>query len=339
MVKVYFATNRKADAGKPNGFGAEIVGEDPALISYAVADVAIPDPNDVTKASISGIAELNMGGFSQAVTSTVAGAKQNLLVFIHGFDNSFTDAILRAAFNGAWFKASGEPAADCVVLSFTWPSLGVLFAKPNDITPEAYRADQAMAGKSGFHLGHFLSEVDRIRKLYLQQNPTGRVFLLAHSMGNWALQATMSWWFAQHQPVGDMFDEIILAAADEVYSTFETKDGSRLNHLKDIGKRITIYHSMNDAILQVSRLVNGNQRLGQTGPDDRNNTGTYPFDTYRLVECTAVNDFLPPLFSEATHQYYRVSKIVRKDIAAVMAGKASPTGGLCVLPPPKGAMV
>jgi esterase/lipase superfamily enzyme len=331
MVKVYFATNRKPDATKPNGFGADIVAEDPAAISYAVADVEATDIARGKVGHIAGISDLAQGAFSPSVFTEITAGKKNLLVFIHGFDNSFTDAILRAGYNAEWFRASGEAAADTTVLAFTWPSLGLLFAQPKDITPDAYFADQAMAGKSGFHLGHFFTEVARIRTAWLANNPRGRVFLLAHSMGNWALQAAMSWWFQAHGPDADMFDEIILAAADEVYTTFETPDGSRLVHLRDIGKRINIYYSMNDAILAVSHLVNENQRLGQTGPENKFNTGTYPTDTYRMMDCTAVNDFWPPLFSEETHQYYRLSRKVRTDIAAVMANRAVPAGGIGAL--------
>ena len=46
-----------------------------------------------------------------------------------------------------------------------------------------------------------------------------RVFLLAHSMGNWALQSAL-----ESHGNGDahLFDEAMLAAADEVYDSFKT---------------------------------------------------------------------------------------------------------------------
>ena len=48
-----------------------------------------------------------------------------------------------------------------------------------------------------------------------------RVFLLAHSMGNWALQAAVESWFAHGNGDAFLFDEALLAAADEVHNTFE----------------------------------------------------------------------------------------------------------------------
>src|SRR3954470_7261242 len=48
----------------------------------------------------------------------------DLLVFIHGFDNTFSDAISRAAFNREWLAASGLPGTNTTVVAFSWPSSG-----------------------------------------------------------------------------------------------------------------------------------------------------------------------------------------------------------------------
>lgn len=324
MVQVYFATNRAADATKANGFGSGIVAEDVNQVTYAVADV--PNP---ASGQIGLISRRNMGRFSDAVTQEIVGAGKNLFVFIHGFDNSFEEALSRAGFNADFYRATGLPGADTVCVAFTWPSEGRLIDSP--LLDSAYRKDQGMAGASAFHLGHFLSEIDRLRRLFAQRNPTGRLFLLAHSMGNWALQAAMTWWYQQHQPPDDMFDEVILAAADEVYDSFEAPNGTRLSRIADIGARVTIYSSRKDAILQVSSVVNGNERLGEDGPKDKADPGKYPPNLFRMIDCTDVSDFAWPFLSEETHQYYRLSPTVRNDIAAVMTGNAVPIGGLGAL--------
>ena len=141
----------------------------------------------------------------------------------------------------------------------------------------------------------------------------------------------MTWWYQAHQPGGDMFDEVILAAADEVANTFEAQHGTRLSRIADLAKRVTIYYSRKDAILWLSAAVNGNARLGHDGPDDKADPGKYPPNLFRMMDCTEVSDFFPPILSEQTHQYYRLSPTVRADIAAVMNGRGEPLGGLGAL--------
>jgi esterase/lipase superfamily enzyme len=330
MVQVYFATNRNPDPTQPHGFGSGIAANDPAAITYAVAEV--PDPGG---GQIGAITESSMGRFSDTATEAILGSGKSLLVFIHGFDNSFEDALSRAAFNCEWLRASAQPDADTVVLAFVWPSLGRLFAEPLGPPDAAYKADQAMAGASGFHLGHFFSEVDRLRALYRVRNPTGRIFLLAHSMGNWALQAALTWWYQARQPQDDMFDEAILAAADEIADSFEALHGTRLSRIADLAQRVTIYSSRKDAILWLSAALNGYTPLGHEGPRDKAVPGKYPANVFRMIDCTAVCDFPNPFFSEETHQYYRLSPTVRADIAAVMNGRGEPLGGLGELPGPE----
>jgi len=327
MTLVYFATNRAADATQPNGFGSGIVAEDPMAITYAVADV--PDP---ASGRIGAISDRNMGGFSDAATGAIVGAGKNLFVFIHGFDNSFEDALSRAAFNADFYRATGQRGADTVCIAFTWPSAGQLIDSPE--LDSAYRRDQQMAGASAFHLDRFFAEIDRLRQLFVRQNPTGRLFLLAHSMGNWALQAAMTAWHQAHPLPDDMFDEVILAAADEVFDSFEAPNGTRLSRIADLGQRVTIYSSNKDAILQVSAAVNGIDRLGEDGPKDKTDPTRYPTNVFRMIDCTDVSDFDWPFLSEQTHQYYRLSPTVAKDIAAVMVGNALPVGGLGALHAP-----
>src|SRR5205814_2903958 len=122
MVQVYFATNRKPDATLPLGFGAEIVQNQPQLITYAVADVEGTALDQEGSGAIVSITDRTPGTWSDAATKAIMAGGRNLLVFIHGFDNAFEDAIKRAAFNAEWFRASGVAAADTTVLAFSWPS-------------------------------------------------------------------------------------------------------------------------------------------------------------------------------------------------------------------------
>ena len=99
MTTVYFATNRKLDPAAVGGYGADIVASLPDAITYAVADVQGIVLGQEGSGRIAGITDKSPGTWSDAATAAVIGAKKNLLVFIHGFANTFEDAIKRAAFN------------------------------------------------------------------------------------------------------------------------------------------------------------------------------------------------------------------------------------------------
>lgn len=318
MVNVYFATNRKKNAA--GRFGAEIVPNNPSEVLYAIASVqgvTLPDANSGTIASIT---EETRGGYSDAAVTQIISAGKNLLVFIHGFDNTFEDAIKRAAFNAEWFRASAVAAADTTVLAFTWPSAGNLIAAPPHFPADAYLTDQAQAGRSAYHLGYFLNNIDQLRRDYRRRNPNGRIFLLAHSMGNYALQAAVQWWIDSRGPNDMMFDETILAAADEVADSFERPAGGRLSDLPNLARRISLYHSRKDVAMYLSTTINLTARLGFNGPAHKHDVATYPLDRFRIVDTTEVDDFDPVDPPDATHQYYRRSQIVRDDIAEVMRG-------------------
>ena len=74
-----------------------------------------------TVGAITSIQNTTQGGFSQSAIDDLSDPGRNLLIFIHGFDNSFENAITRAAFNQQWLAASGVPAAETSVVAFSWP--------------------------------------------------------------------------------------------------------------------------------------------------------------------------------------------------------------------------
>src|SRR4051794_12642550 len=95
---------------------------DPSAITYGTAFVDNSNlTGDMTGAILS-IGNVERGRFSDAAVTDLSDPGRNLLVFIHGFDNNFEDAITRAAFNREWLAASGVAAANTTVVAFSWPS-------------------------------------------------------------------------------------------------------------------------------------------------------------------------------------------------------------------------
>jgi len=144
------------------------------------------------------------------------------------------------------------------------------------------------------------------------------VFLLTHSMGNWALQAAVESWVAHGNGDALLFDEVFLAAADEIHSSFDFLPTGRLSALDRLARRVSTYASDKDVVLDIAMKINFAKRLGQDGAHDRSNQDRFPPAKYRTVMCGGFRDYRINLAS--SHQYYRRSPGVRMDIANTMAG-------------------
>lgn len=315
---VHFATNRVLD-GPPDqvaSYSESVVApSNPNEVTYGTAFVNDANLTADTIGAITSIQTIGKGQFSQSAIDDLSDPGRNLLVFIHGFDNSFENAITRAAFNQQWFAASGLDDAETSVVAFSWPSAGKLIQL--GLPSSAYRRDQTVAGQSGHHIAAFFANLEQI--VTAARAKGNRIFLLAHSMGNWALQAAVESWFTHGNGDAQLFDEIVLAAADEINTTFDFGPNGRLSALDRLGRRISVYANEGDMVLKLSMAVNlGAKRLGQDGAHDRSNTVRFPASKYRTVECSGFHDYDIDIAS--SHQYYRRSPGVRMNIANTMAG-------------------
>jgi esterase/lipase superfamily enzyme len=337
---VFFATNRRLlglgdkltdYAGEAGPAGM------PGKLTHAMAFVEGTDIPSQETGRVRSIEGISPYAFSTKIAADLTGGR-DLLIFIHGFANSFSDALTRAAFNRVWFAKGG---ADCTVVAFSWPSAGVvldpalllpglLLAPINLLLDKlaasplasAYLADQKAADASAADLTSFL---DRMRPIAKQMRARGRrVFLLCHSMGNRVMESTLANWARMGLPVEILFDEAISVSAD---TAFQDKDGTGnghdwLRHLGKISKGISVYFSRADIILKLSQRVNQIQRLGADGPADMALPGRYPISRFRFVDCSALKDLEPNGGIDKSHQFYRRLPRVRDDIGKVLQGIA-----------------
>ena len=306
---VHFATNRAVtNADDPiNGYPATMVPPSaPNEITYGTAFVEGVNVATGAVGTISQIVDVNRGAFSAEAIGDLSSPGRNLLVFIHGFDNSFSDAITRAAFNREWLAASDNPGADTAVVAFSWPSLGRTFSLP---IPQAdYLTDQHMAKNSGLHLMSFLANLSPL--LAAARAHGQRTTLLAHSMGNLALESAVENWFLHGNGTDIMLDLAVLAAGDCKYDTFDQPSPAGLSGLARLSERVSTYYSQNDQVLKLSMVVNlGAKRLGQDGPHNMADSTAFPRNVYTIVDCSDCRDFDFNLMS--SHQYYRMSPEVR----------------------------
>jgi len=285
----------------------------PQTITYGTAFVDGVDVAAGQAGTISQIAEVTQGGFSQQAIGDLANAGRNLLVFVHGFDNSFTDAITRAAFNREFLSGSGVAAAEFSVAAFSWPSLGDTIGFP--IPQAAYLTDQHMARNSGLALMSFLANLQPI--LTAARANGRRCVLLAHSMGHIALQSAVENWFLNGNGDARMFDVAILAAGDCGYDAFDQPNLAGLSGLDHLAGRVVTLYSHQDQVLHLSMVLNlGAKRLGQDGPRNRADPAAFPAEVYQMVDCSGLNDY--GISFQSSHQYYRLSPGARAIIAAAV---------------------
>lgn len=171
----------------------------------------------------------------------VAGSDaQDAFVFVHGYNVTFEEALLRTAQIAYDLKFRGAP------ICFSWPSQGGV---------AEYTVDEANVRWATSHLERFLLALKA-------RSGAARIHLIAHSMGNRALTETLQRLRATLKPGETLFHEIVLAAPDVDADTFRDDLAPAL---LPTANRVTLYASSRDAALQLSRKVHGYPRAGEAG--------------------------------------------------------------------------
>lgn len=170
------------------------------------------------------------------------GTKRHVLVFVHGFNNKFEDAVFRFA------QIVHDSGAEVAPVLFTWPSKGSVLA---------YGYDRESTNFSRNGLETLLRD--------LAKDPNvGEVTVLAHSMGNWLTLESLRQMAIRDKRVAPKIRNVILAAPDV------DMDLAR-EAFRDMGSdrpRLTLMVSGDDQALAVSRLVWGDSvRLGAIDPN------------------------------------------------------------------------
>lgn len=318
MASLIFVTNRAplpAVNGIPQFGDTQMAGGSGLWCGIAsVGGVSMGDPDSGT---ITAISDLKQGGFSDKQRDMIVQSSNDVVVFVHGTDNPFDAAIARASYNWNWLNQVSRRPLD--VICFTWPSRD--YGSVIDVFDDRadYVDDQKAATASAAHFGQLL---DLLYALKPQLIGTRRLTLLCHSMGNYMLGGGIEAWFAGRKSApGQLFDQVVLAAADEQKTTFLGSAGKRLSNLKQIARGIAVYFNYNDIMMELSNAVNSFTPLGQEGATGQSSSQLYPTSIYQFLDCTNTNDYMGPATFDESHQYYRQSPTVRADIAGVLTGQ------------------
>ncbi len=196
--------------------------------------------------------------FHQALVRTPG---RRVLVFVHGFNNKFEDAVYRFA------QIIHDSGAPVVPVLFTWPSRASILAYGYDRESTNYSRDA----------------LEQVLQTLSADPEVGEISILAHSMGNWLALESLRQMAIRHGRVAPKIKNVILAAPDVDVDVFR-------GQLQDLGAKrpnITLFVSQDDRALAVSRRVWGNvSRLGAIDPDQEPYRSDLARDHITVVDLT-----------------------------------------------------
>jgi len=319
-IKVYFGTNRNpiaGDDGQITGFGDELgpIGGVSVRFGTVEVDIDLAKQTRVVDTATFKVEPETLQGTqlkfgSQAILSSLhadmLGNKRDTLVYIHGFWNSFLNGIENAAEIAAFYGNNMN------VFAFSWPATDATLPVPI----ATYAHDRKTAAASGTAMARtILILEDFLEKLGKSQWCQQNLHLLCHSMGNYAMRGCVQeLQRLRDGGVGRLFDNIILAAADEDVDVFDNPE--KMESLPQMGNRVVVYYTPRDiALNDLSRFTKLNgDRLGSSGPDNM-----MPISD--KVAAVDVSEKLHLDNDLTNHQYYRINPAVRDDIVQVLGGK------------------
>jgi esterase/lipase superfamily enzyme len=216
--------------------------------------------------------------------------KKQVLVFVHGFNNRFEDAVFRFA------QIVHDSGADDVVpVLFTWPSKGSVFAYGYDHESASYSRDALEDGLRA-----------------LAKNPeVGEITVLAHSMGNWVTLEALRQMAIRDGKVAEKIRSVMLAAPDvdvDIAREQITAMGARR-------PQFTLFVSEDDHALALSRKVWGEPRLGSINPDQepfKSNLARERIDVINLTGVSSADQLNHGTFAENP----RVVELIGRSIAS-----------------------
>lgn len=166
---------------------------------------------------------------------------RRVMVFVHGFNNTFEDSVYRFA------QIVHDSGADVAPVIFTWPSRASVFDYNYDKESTNYSRDA----------------LEQILRAIVREPEVKDITVMAHSMGSWLTVEALRQMAIRDGRVNAKITDVILASPDLDVDVFSKQ-------FLAMGKqhpRFTLFTSRDDKALALSRRISGNiDRLGQIDP-------------------------------------------------------------------------
>ncbi len=273
-VEIYVATTREISA-QPVYFSGERA---PKLAfaklritvprSHRPGELELPDsgPGDPAKHfTATNLQRLDLAPVVADVRKDIMRRPANqrdVLVFVHGYNTNFADAVYRFA------QIVYDSGFKGVPVLFSWPSRGSLLAYPYDRESAYYSRDFLEANLRG--IAHDIGP--------------GRMDILAHSMGTiLTLETLRQAAIRGDGTFGGKLRDVMLAAPDVDLDVFKT--------LMNVIKRpVTVFVSADDRALDFSRRFAGDKaRLGAVSPNDKETIAELERLGARIIDLSEVS--------------------------------------------------
>ena len=301
-VDLFVATTRKPSDSP----GQVFTGERDHELNFADIDVSIP-PDSVRKIGDVQMSSSDMGDPSRefvalrldrlALPEALGRLDARLahtpgrqvLVFVHGFNTRFGEAVFRTA------QIVHDAHLTAAPILFTWPSRGELLGYAYDRDSANYSRDALELLLQG-----------------LQKDPAvGEINVLAHSMGNWVTLEALRQMAIRDKRLAPKIKNVILAAPDVDVDVFRRQ----IDEMGDHRPPFTIFVSRDDEALAASEKVWGDRpRVGAVDPEQEPYKSLFAADNITVIDLTAIqtNDVL-------RHSNFAESPAVVRSIGARLA--------------------
>jgi esterase/lipase superfamily enzyme/tetratricopeptide (TPR) repeat protein len=245
------------------------------------------------------IKKLSKEDLLKLVRQRLAGSKRfkdQALVFVHGYNTSFDNAVYRTAQIAYDLKFDGAP------FLYSWPSGGAV---------ASYTYDRESAEASKPYMRKFLEMV-------VKETGAKAVSIIAHSMGNQPLLDVLKD-MKSSAPEGVVISQVILAAPDVDSDSFANLAAS----INGLAKGVTLYAASNDRALIVSRNFWGHTRAGDVPAG-----GPLVLPGIDTIDVTAASTDVFAL----NHSEYAQNTKVLEDIGELIATGKRPPGQRLMAP-------
>jgi esterase/lipase superfamily enzyme len=308
VVDVFYGTNRRP---QQSGGSTTYDARAPATaLQYGVATVHIPpthQPGELERPQIwrlefkeslsshfviTSVNPTTGAGFYDRLNTALRSSNSEAFLFVHGYNVTFDEAVLRTAQLFTDLHFSGAP------IMFSWPAQNAWWRY---LSAE----DQATAAVP------YLQEF--IRGIALVGKPR-TINVIAHSMGNRVMVNALSGLMQDPElRKSGLFRNLVLAAPDVSLDNFNAVAAA----LKQAAARVTVYASSADVPLKLSYQLHQFKRVGQAPPSQ------IPAGI-DAIDASAVTDDM------MGHSYFSYSQSLLADMMQLLKGDAAPPRGTLV---------
>jgi esterase/lipase superfamily enzyme len=291
VVPVFYGTDRASTGG---GAGRLDYGCERGELAFGIAEVSVPDDHRMGRVErpsiwklefredpdkhvvVLEVESLSLNQFTDRARGLLSQGRNEILLFVHGYNVGFTDAVSRTA------QIAYDLHFEGIAALYSWPSEGSV---------PKYTVDETNIDWSQPRFVQFLSTMR-------EKTGAEAIHIIGHSMGNRLVAETLAAMADHPSLAAALMRQVAFAAPDLDAAKFK----DLAIRFQGKAERFTLYASSHDKALQASKVVHKYPRAGEAGMDLVITAST---DT---IDATAVDTSL------IGHSYYGDNRSVLGDL-------------------------